>query len=279
MKLKRYDPEVLEHLHEVELMILKDFIEICEENNLNYSIYCGSLLGTIRHGGFIPWDDDLDVAMFRKDFERFKEIFLASNNEKYELLTNDVEPDYCYFFSKFMLKDTRFEEEWMEQFNFNIGLNIDIFVLEDCHDNKLKRYYITRRGFIYNRLLISSGIKLDDMAFIPKIISHFVHNFLNLLNLNPHKITQRCLKFLRNNSHEDSKYVFDISTTFEEFPLIHHREDFENPTQAKFEDIYVNVPKNYDRVLKTLFGDDYMTLPPEEKRFNHAVDFIDFGEY
>ena len=86
MKLHKYDPEVLEHLHKVELMILKDFIKICEENDLNYSIYCGSLLGTVRHKGFIPWDDDLDVVMFRKDFERFKEIFLSSYNEKYEFV-------------------------------------------------------------------------------------------------------------------------------------------------------------------------------------------------
>ena len=279
MKHHEYDPNVLKHMHEVELMILKDFIKICEEYDLNYSIYCGSLLGTIRHEGFIPWDDDLDVVMFRKDFERFKEIFLASDNEKYELLTNDVEHGYCYFFSKFMLKNTRFEEEWMNQFDFTMGLNIDIFVLEDCHDNKFKRYYVTRKGFIYNRLLISSGIKLDDMAFIPRVISHSLYNFLKLLKLDPYKITQSCMKFLRNNTHEDSKYVFDISTTFEEFPLIHHREDFENPVRAKFEDIYVNVPRNYDRVLKTLFGDDYMTLPPEEKRVNHAVDHIDFGQY
>ena len=72
MNFRQYDEETLKHLHDLELMILKDFIKICEENNLNYYMYAGSLLGTIRHKGFIPWDDDLDVIMFREDFEKFK---------------------------------------------------------------------------------------------------------------------------------------------------------------------------------------------------------------
>ena len=84
-----YDPEQLKHLQGLELMILKDFIKICDENNLKYYIYGGSLLGAVRHKGFIPWDDDIDVIMFRDDYEKFKKIFLSKPNEKYELLTMD----------------------------------------------------------------------------------------------------------------------------------------------------------------------------------------------
>ena len=279
MKLKEYGPDVLKHLQKTELMILKDFIQICEENNLSYSIYAGSLLGAIRHKGFIPWDYDLDVVMFRDEFEKFREIFLASDNDKYELLTNEVEEDYCYFFSKFMLKNTRFEESWMEdQFSFRIGFNIDIFILEDSNDNKFKHYYITRKGFVYNRLMISSGLKLKDLPFMSKVISHLIYDFLNFFKFNPRKIHQKCLRFLKNNSREDSEFVFDISTTFAEFPLIYHRNDFKDLIQVEFEDILVNVPKNYDGILTTLYG-DYMELPPEDKRYNHMVDYIDFGPY
>lgn len=74
MKYNEYDDKTLKHLQSLELMILKDFIKICEENNLTYYMYAGSLLGTIRHNGFIPWDDDLDVIMFRDDFEKFKKF-------------------------------------------------------------------------------------------------------------------------------------------------------------------------------------------------------------
>ena len=224
MKLKEYGPDVLKHLQKTELMILKDFIQICEENNLSYSIYAGSLLGAIRHKGFIPWDDDLDVVSFR------------------------------------------------------IGFNIDIFILEDSNDNKFKHYYITRKGFVYNRLMISSGLKLKDLPFMSKVISHLIYDFLNFFKFNPRKIHQKCLRFLKNNSREDSEFVFDISTTFAEFPLIYHRNDFKDLIQVEFEDILVNVPKNYDGILTTLYG-DYMELPPEDKRYNHMVDYIDFGPY
>ena len=79
LKLKKYDDETLKKIHDLELMILKDFIKICDEHNLTYYMYAGSLLGTIRHNGFIPWDDDLDVIMFREDYERFKKIFFIIN--------------------------------------------------------------------------------------------------------------------------------------------------------------------------------------------------------
>lgn len=75
-KIRKYDEETLKHLQQVSLMILKDFIKICEENDLTYYLYAGSLLGTIRHQGFIPWDDDIDVIMFRKDFDKLTDIFL-----------------------------------------------------------------------------------------------------------------------------------------------------------------------------------------------------------
>ena len=78
-------------------MILKDFIKICEENDLTYYMYAGSLLGAIRHNGFIPWDDDLDVIMFRDDFEKFKKIF-NSPNDKYKLLSIETEKDLPTFF-------------------------------------------------------------------------------------------------------------------------------------------------------------------------------------
>ena len=120
-------------------MILKDFIRICEKNNLTYYIYAGSMLGAVRHNGFIPWDDDLDVVMFRDDYERFKEIFLASPNEKYELLSSETEEDYFHTLSKLMLRDTLFEEKWVDQVDFHVGINIDIFVLDDLSDDNFKR--------------------------------------------------------------------------------------------------------------------------------------------
>ena len=181
-------------------MILKEFIEICEENNLTYYMYAGSLLGAIRHNGFIPWDDDLDVIMFRDDFEKFKRIFIASNNDKFELLCNETNEDYFHLLAKLMLKDTLFEEDWVSQVDFHIGINIDIFVLDDLAENKFKRNYQLKKSFLYNKLMIMSALRLDDLSLPAKIVTHACYYILNLFRVTPYKLNKRCLNFLRVNS-------------------------------------------------------------------------------
>lgn len=276
VKLKKYDDEILKHIHDVELMILKDLISFCEENNLTYFMYAGSLLGTIRHEGFIPWDDDLDVVMLRQDFEKFKKLY--SPNEKYELLTIESEEDYFYMFAKLSLKNTRFEEDWATQLDFTIGFNIDIFVLDDLSNNNYKRSYQLKKAFLYNRLLVTSKIRLDDLPFASKFISHSMNRLLNVFNITPTKLNRKCLKFLNSYADVNCEKVFDFSANANEYPLIYDKNDFKEVEKVKFEDIYVNVPKNYDKILTELYG-DYMQLPPEEERYNHPIVYIDFGKY
>lgn len=258
-------------------MILKDFIKICEENDLTYYMYAGSLLGAIRHNGFIPWDDDLDVIMFRDDFEKFKKIF-NSPNDKYKLLSIETEKDYFHLLSKLMLNNTKFEEKWVNQVDFNIGINIDIFVLDDLSDNKLKRSFQLKKSFLYNKLLIMSKIKLDDLPFITKVITHVGYHILNLFRIKPSTINKKCLSFLKKYKNPNAEYVFDISANANEYPQIFRKSDFESIKRIKFEDIEVNVPANYDYILKSLYG-DYMQLPPKEDRYNHITETLDFGPY
>ena len=278
MKYTKYDDKTLRHLQNLELMILKEFINICEENNLTYYMYAGSLLGTIRHQGFIPWDDDLDVIMFRDDFEKFKEIFIANNHDKIKLLSIETEKDYFHLLAKLMLKDTLFEEKWVNQVDFNIGINIDVFVLDDLSNNEFKRNYQLKKAFLYNKLLIMSIIRLDDLPFLTKLITHSGYYILNLLGIKPKWLNKRCLNFLKNFQDENAEFVFDISATAEEYPQIFNKNEFKKVEKAKFEDIEVNVPVNYDEILKSLYG-DYMQLPPEEDRYNHITENLDFGPY
>ena len=101
---KKYNDNDLKHLQNVELMILKDVIDFCDKHNINYYMYAGSALGAIRHKGFIPWDDDIDIILFRKDFEKF--LSLASKlDSKYGLLSFNQE-NYPYPFLKVFLKGT-----------------------------------------------------------------------------------------------------------------------------------------------------------------------------
>nr|WP_292741595.1 LicD family protein [Methanobrevibacter sp.] len=278
LKYNEYDDETLKHLQSLELMILKEFVKICEENDLTYYMYAGSLLGTIRHHGFIPWDDDLDVVMFRDDFEKFKEIFIANPHDKIKLLSCETEEDYFHLLSKLTLKDTLFEEKWVSQVNFHIGVNIDVFVLDDLSDNNFKRNYQLKKSFLYNKLLIMSKIKLDDLPFLSKLITHTGYHILNLLGIKPRWLNKRCLNFLKKYKNPNCEFVFDISATAEEYPQIFNKNGFKKVKKAKFEDIEVNVPSNYDEILTSLYG-DYMQLPPEEDRYNHITETLDFGPY
>lgn len=150
-KSKRYDDRTLKHLQNVQIMILKYFIKICEENNLTYFIYGGSLLGTIRHGGFIPWDDDIDVIMFREDFEKLNKIFEKNIDCKYRFINVLNEETYHYTFGRLMLKNTLFEEWWASQVDYTHNIFIDVFILDNIPKNKLKRFIHKWSSFLLNQ--------------------------------------------------------------------------------------------------------------------------------
>ena len=120
-----YDDEILKHLQNIELMILKDFIEICEKNNLKYYLIYGTQIGAIRHNGFIPWDDDIDIIMFRDDYEKFLKIMDSINSEKYEILDCRYKSDYFFQFGKLCLKDTHCSELWDSHISYKTGRHDD----------------------------------------------------------------------------------------------------------------------------------------------------------
>lgn len=255
-------------------MILKDFIKFCEDNNLNYYIYGGSLLGAIRHEGFIPWDDDIDVIMFRDDYEKFKKLFLSKSNDKYELLTYERYDDYFFLFSKLMLKGTRFEEWWVNQVDFNVGINIDIFVLDYVPDNKLKCFFQTKICRALDRLLTLSSISLEGYSLGVKIIANILHKVLKTFKIKPKTIINKCLSLL--TKYDDTKKVCDICAA--NHLQIYNTKDYGVGKKIKFEDIEVNAPINCHNLLKQIYG-DYMQLPPEDQRYNHITYDFDFGQY
>lgn len=269
-----YDDVVLKHLQNLELMILKDFIQICKDNNLTYYIYGGSLLGAVRHNGFIPWDDDIDIIMLREDFEKFKKCFMLNNDDKYELLSYETYDDFFFLFSKLSLKDTKFEEWWVDQVNFNVGINIDIFVLDFVSDNDIKCFFQTKVCRLLDRLLTLSVIKLQGYSFLVQNVSNFLHDLMSFLNIKPKNIIKICLKLLVR--YDDTDRVCDISAL--NHPQIYRKNDFQEGISIQFEDIFVNAPKNYHNILKQIYG-DYMKLPSKEERYNHITENFDFGKY
>lgn len=271
-----YDDIVLKHLQEVELNILKDFISICKENNLNYYTIYGSLIGAVRHHGFIPWDDDIDVIMFREDYEKFLKIFESKKGNKYELLETRYQDDYFLLFGKMSLKNTSFGEFWANQVSFNLGIFIDIFVLDNVPNNKIKRFLFRKHCFLLDKFLSITSIKLNnDYNRFIRIISNGMNILFNKFGFNSHFFQNKAQKLFRKYEHIQTEYVSDLTV---ENQIVFKKTDFYPPKKVKFEDIEVNIPNNYDDILKIVYG-DYMKIPPEEERINHILYNIDFGDY
>lgn len=268
--------EDLNHLQKVLLMILKDFIEICEENNLTYYVCGGTALGAVRHNGFIPWDDDVDVYLFRKDYEKFLNIVSQKENDKYTFVNFKTNDDYFFYFTKMMLNGTKFEEWWANQVNFKSQIFIDIFVLDNITDNSFKRFFQIKICRILDRLTTMTAIKLKGYPKSIQIPSNIIHNLFKLLRVKPHCISNLNLKLMKSHKDNNSKMICDFSEVGQ--PAVYERKDFGNPVKKKFESIEVNVAENYDYVLSKIYG-DYMTVPDKKDRISHNISNLDFGKY
>ena len=273
---KRYDDETLKHLQKVQIKILKYFIEVCEENDLTYFLYAGSLIGAIRHKGFIPWDDDIDVIMFRKDFEKLSEIFEKNIDDKYTFTNVLNEETYFYTWGHLSLKNTVLKEWWADQVNYTPPIFLDIFILDNIPNNKIKRFIHKWSSFTLNQLTIYAYIKYENKSKWKQFIQRSAYYFLKIIPVSPYSIKKKCVETFSKYMDEECDEVCNFPAIC--FMPINYKKDFLPAKKAKFEDMDVKIPNNYDKVLTRLYG-NYMELPPEEKRYAKAPIELDFGEY
>ena len=276
IKSKRYDDETLKHLQQVEMKMFKYFVEVCEKHELTYFMYAGSLLGTIRHQGFIPWDDDIDVIMFREDFEKLNKIFEKNIDEKYGFFNVLNEETYHYTWGRLTLKNTLFKEWWADQVDYTPNIFLDIFILDNVPNNKFKKFIHRWKSFSLNQLTMYSILKYENESKIKEIIQQTVHYILKIIPISSSTIKKKCVDSFSKYQHENCEEVCDFPSEF--LMPISFKTDWLPLKKAKFEDMEVNIPNNYDKILKMDFN-NYMELPPKESRFNPAPEEIDFGKY
>ena len=278
MKYREYDDKTLKHLQKVLLMVLNDVKTVCEKNNINYYIYAGSGIGILRHGGFIPWDDDVDIIMFRKDFNKFSEIFETELGNKYTLRTPDNTDDYFLSFPKVILNGTDYELWWSEKVSFETGIYLDIFILDNIPSNKLKRFIFTNKCYYIRLLKDISFLKQHNTSKIKQLIIDIINIFLKIFRLDYLKLKNKCLQTYITYQNEETKFVSDLDGNGHFKPHIFLRSDFEPADELKFEKVEVKIPRNLDGILTKIYG-NYMEMPPKEKRYNHMPSKLDFGDY
>lgn len=280
---KVYDTETLQHLQKVLLKILKEFDGICRENELDYFMSGGTAIGTVRHQGFIPWDDDIDVFMPRRDYDRFLELAQTELGEEFEILTPDTDPRYACNVTHLMLKGTSFIPHFCMDMGCHIGMYIDIFPMDNMPDDRKKRDAQLRQSWFLSKLLFLCGTGNPDIPLPPvqkwvaSTICRTVHAMLVLLHIRPRMVYHLLEKVCTRYNDTDTKYMVALYD-LEAYHAYISKEEMYPLIEMPFEGMMAKMPAGYDKWLRRTYG-DYMQLPPEEKRVNHCAEVIDFGEY
>ncbi|EOU1217679.1 LicD family protein [Clostridium perfringens] len=253
----------LKKIQKIELDILNEVVKVCEENNIRYQLCGGTLLGAIRHKGFIPWDDDIDIAMPRKDFDKFLNIAqekLAKNIEVFSYKSNKV---YPFIFAKVCNIETRVVENYLKSSGYEVGVFIDIFPMDGVPNNRFIREIHLKKINFYEKVLILSY--LDEDYFEEKWKKIIIKIGHKLVNRN--KIHQKIQNLLRKYSFENSRMITtDIGKKRKE--KLMPREVF-NDTEVIFENLEFKAPSGYEYYLECMYG-DYMKIPPEDQRIQHG---------
>ena len=253
--------EILEQLKKKETDMLKEFISICEKLNLKYYLAYGTLIGAIRHKGFIPWDDDIDVVMPRKDYEIFLEKAQALLPEHLFLQHSGTEPDYMMSFAKIRNSNTTFMQISDRKFKINHGVFIDIIPLDFCPDDEKEYQKILQKKKRYD-FRINNYLDYGTTKNINTKIKIYIY-----------KILYPSLKFLKKRreklyksiSHGNKFTVFCFSKPWLNTAPV---EWFGEGVEVDFEGLKAIVPKGYHEWNTQLYG-DYMQLPPLSEQVPH----------
>jgi len=259
------------------LEVFSYFVNFCDKHSIKYYCYAGTALGAVRHKGFIPWDDDVDVAMFRPEYERFVKLFSAEHSYDYELLQPKADNGYYLIFSKVCDCNTTILEKPF--YKCALGAYVDIFVLDNVTDNKeLYKKNFNEAEKLSWRLEISSEYRSFGHVFKQLLHGHARYFMYYLPNFfNRRKYRSRILKkfnsLVLTYSNIDTKYC----TLWGGLERRYEKKWFGDGVKCMFEDLEVIIPKDADKYLTSVYG-DYMTLPPVEKRVStHDVFYEDYN--
>lgn len=268
--------EVLEKVQPILLDMVREISRVCEENGIRYFMYRGTLLGAVRHNGFIPWDDDMDVAMPRADYEKFCRIANEKLSSQYCFQNWHTDGDYAHPFGKVRKRGTVYVEAKCRRLPEN-GFYVDIYPLDFFpEDPEAQRALNRKLTHIYR-------IKLMKCRYTPwregekiiwkKRIGYLPYQMASLF------VSQKMLV------HLYEKIAVSLPETgvyYEQSALpkvpFYSKEWCDRVVSLPFADTVFPAPENYDAWLRALYG-DYMVLPPADKRENrHQIMELSFGE-
>ena len=279
---KNYDDNLLDKLKKAELDIYKDFAAVCEKYDLKQFAIFGTALGTVRHHGYIPWDDDIDLGMLRDDYEKLCKVLPNEFGDKYRISNPKTEQYYSSSVVKLQRNGTKFVPPYAVNAKTDLCLHIDIFIFDHLSDDPKKADQQIKKARILSMLMFlryfpDPTIRQKGLlGTVLKTGCKFAHVLLALSHVSPKTL----YTIFEDNATRYNGQKTKCCTTFSDtdikgasiayddlFPLV--------PMQ--FEDTIMYLPNQYDKVLTNYYG-DYMKLPPVEERVNHAPVIVQFPE-
>lgn len=250
---------------------------ICRKYDLKYSLYAGSLIGAVRHQGVIPWDDDIDVCMPRKDYDKFFELCKTELNPKFRTVTINNTKYYGYGFSKVTLKGTKVMQHGLQKKENIFELWVDIFPYDNVPDSIGSKHFHNWYNYFLIKLLEE---RYDGIYGIPNIAKRICFTLLHVINLFiPPKIEKKALiENMTKYKYKNTKEITSLSSPYKYYHECLPSNFFESLDEYNFCGRKYFGYHNYDFYLSKIYG-DYMKLPPENKRHTHNLEIIDMKDY
>ena len=264
--------ELKEH-QQIMFDILKNFAEFCDNNGLTYFLDAGTLLGAVRHHGFIPWDNDIDVCMMRPDFDKFLQLMKERNYKLNDHLVLELPENTIYTFYK--LGDTRTKLiEFPEKNPIDCYVYIDIFPKDGLvgKDKKAKR--ICNKNTKYSLFHWFLKFSIPCWKVKGKFPKKQIAYIADIVFKDKNKAYKKQDKFIKKHIKKYPIEICDYVTTLVngEFYRICPKKCFDSTEELDFEGYKFKVPVGYDEWLRVLYGDDYMTPPPQDGQTVHNIE-------
>ena len=268
------DRETLLQVQPILLEIAKEIKRVCEENDIPYFLYRGTFLGAVRHQGFIPWDDDMDFAMLRRDYEKFRRIAPEKMDPRFCFQDWHTDEDYAHPFGKVRKRGTRYVEAKCRPLAEN-GFYVDIYPLDYAPQAEADRKKLARQQLhLYRVKLMKSRYTTwmeGDKVILKKRIGYLLYQFISLF------VSQKKLieTYERISQQPESDILYEQSALPRSY--FFQKKWYASSRMYPFEDTEFPGPEDGDECLSCLYG-NYMELPPEDQRDNrHQIIEMDFG--
>lgn len=268
MHVKMKKIETLEEKQAIALNVLKHFVEFCDKHEVNYMLAYGTLLGAVRHNGFIPWDDDVDVMMLRDDYIKLMSLYDNNLDNHFKVKSSYNDNDYYAPLAKMYDDRTVLKAGYGYEEHGEMGIYIDIFVIDNMpsDENELRRFYENCQRLRYAWKMSILSYKAKSSSSILKIIKYPIMAVCKLVGYRKWIRWYDILSQKYNDKRTEYAGVVVYGEGAKKERML--RSMFTNTSNVEFEGLQMKAPSDVDAYLRQMYG-DYMKLPPENERKVH----------